>query len=171
MRLPCPRPTILFAASALFASVTACSTSDTILALTIKSGADIGAVDKIQVKVTSTSGATFSDSFAPPTTDGAIQASFYQRLTLSSVSGPATITAEAQRGGVTFAAGLTSVTIVKDGATAAAITLMLGGLPPPDAGTDAGSDGGGGDATDGAAADVANAADATADGPDAATGG
>jgi hypothetical protein len=147
------------------AVVGACSSSDTILALTVTSGADVTSVQSLLVAVTPDSGTAFTTTFAPPLVDGSIKSSFFERIKLpSGLEGPATITVQAQNAGQTVASGQTRSTIVKDGTIAASIMLMPGGLPPPgdggaDAG-DAGDAGAGGDApasdgpaTDGAAGD------------------
>jgi len=128
-----------------------CSSSDTILALTINAGADIGTAETLHVVVTPASGTAFTFDFAPPLVDGSIKSSFFERIKLpSSLEGPATVTVEAQNAAhtTTTASGQTQTTIVKDGAVAASVTLMPGGLPPPgDGGADAGDAGAtGGDA-------------------------
>jgi hypothetical protein len=148
------------------AAAGACSSSDTILALTVNSGADIGAVDTLHVVVTPTTGAPFTFDFAPPLIDGSIKSSFFQRIKLpSSLEGPATITVEAQNAAhTTTASGQTQTTIVKDGGIAASVMLMPGGLPPPG---DGGADGG--DA--GAAGDAPRDGGGDGDGPSGDTGG
>jgi len=123
----------------------ACSSSDTILALTINSGADIGTVETLHVVVTPASGAAFTFDLPAPLVDGSIKSSFFERIKLpSSLEGPATVTVEAQNAAhTTTASGQTQTTIVKDGAVAASVMLMPGGLPPPgDGGADAGATGG-----------------------------
>ena len=149
----------------------ACSSSDTILALTVNSGADIGGAETLHVVVTPASGSAFTFDFAPPLIDGSIKSSFFERIKLpSGLEGPATVTVEAQNAAhTTTAAGRTETSIVKDGAVAASVTLMPGLLPPPptDGGADAGDAGAGNDAPHDTGAGDAP----TSDGPGGDTGG
>jgi hypothetical protein len=158
------RPRSLNLLFSMFAAVAACSTSDTTLALTVNSGADIGAVDHLHVVVTPASGSPFVFDFKPPTTDGAIVASFFERIKLpSGFRGPATVTVEAQSAaGTTTAAAVTTTDIVENGAVAASVTLKPGGLPVGggDGGTDGGADAAGADAVGDA---DASSADGSAD--------
>jgi hypothetical protein len=152
------RPRSLHVLVWMFAAVAACSSSDTTLALTVNSGADIGAVDHLHVVVTPASGSPFLFDFKPPTTDGAIVASFFERIKLpGGYRGPATVTVEAQSAaGTTRAAAVTTTDIVENGAVAASVTLKLGGLPV------GGADGGIDSSADANSAD-ANSADGSAD--------
>ena len=140
------------------AALGACSSSTTTLALTVASGSDIVSVAKLHVTVAPAAGDNFVFDFTPPLVDGAIRSSFFQRITLpGGLDGPATITVEARdTAGATTASGQTATTIVKNGAFAASVTLMPGGLPPPGDGgadaTDAIHDVGSADAGDGGSA-------------------
>jgi hypothetical protein len=157
----------------------ACSSSDTILALTINSSADIGAVETLHVVVTPASGTAFTRDFKPTLSDGSLKSSFLERIKLpSGLQGPATVTVEARDAALTTkAAGRTQTTIVEDGAVAASITLMPGALPPPpgDGGTDAADAGAGSDAdagSDTSAGSDTGAGDSPAtDGSDGGDGG
>jgi hypothetical protein len=148
----------------------ACSSSDTILALTVNSGADIGAVGKLHVVVTPATGSAFTFDFAPPLIDGSIKASFFERIKLpSGFEGRATVTVEAQDAAqTTTAAARTEITIVKDGAVAASVMLMPGPLPPPP--TDGGADAGDAAPTTDGGADAGDAAPGTDAPPDTGAG-
>ena len=92
-----------------------CSSSDTILALTITSGDGVVAVSKIHVAVTPASGSPIEKDFTPPTTDGAIQMSFFERIGLpDSAEGEATVRADAlDASNTSYAWGTTHTTIEK----------------------------------------------------------
>jgi hypothetical protein len=153
---------VVVLSSALLVGTSACSSSDTILALTIQSGMDLRtpdvAINELRVTVTPGSGSPFTTTLTPRTTvvlvDGgvdaggseytAIQASYFERITLpGDLSGDATVRVDALESGAStaFAAGETATDIRKGGATAASVMLTIGGPPPPDGG--AGGSGGG----------------------------
>ena len=153
MRPPKARSLSVGLAGALgFLSLTAtsCSSSNTILALTITSGPGVVAVSSIHVTITPRSGSDITKDFAPPTTDGAIVMSFFERLTLpDSAEGEASVRADAlDSGGTSYAAGVTTANIEKGHTVAAQVKLTVGGPPPPDggAGGQPGAGGAGGEA-------------------------
>jgi hypothetical protein len=130
-----------------FLSVAAasCSSSDTVLALTIESGKGVVEVSKVRVTITPASGSAITSEYDPPTTDGAIVTSFFERITLpESADGEAIVRADAlDAGGNSYAWDVTNADIQKGHTVAAHVTLMVGGPPPPDGG--AGGAGGGGE--------------------------
>jgi hypothetical protein len=127
-----------------------CSSNDTVLALTIKSGATIGIVSKIRVTVTPKAGSAVSAEFVPPVDNtpdagGVISPSFFHRVTIGGdQGGEATVAVEAlNANGALFAVGATTADLRSHGATTAAVTLTLGTtLPVPDGGSDAATDAG-----------------------------
>jgi len=131
-------------------TATSCSSSNTILALTITSGPGVVAVTSIRVTITPQSGSDITKDFAPPTTDGAIVMSFFERLTLpDSAEGEASVRADAlDSGGTSYAAGVTTANIEKGHTVAAQVKLTVGGPPPPDGGVGGqpGAGGAGGEA-------------------------
>ena len=176
-----------FAAFAIWSG--GCSSSDTILALTIQSGMDLRTpnitISELRATVTPSSGAAYTTMFPPRTVvvlvDGGIDAggseystiqpSFFERLTLpSDFEGDATVRVDAFQAGASdsFAAGETTVDIRKNAATAASVTLTIGGPPPPDGGA-GGSNGGGG--TNGAGGSSGAAGEGGEGGEGGATGG
>jgi hypothetical protein len=137
-----------------------CSSSDTILALTITSGDGVVAVSKIHVTITPASGSPIEKDFTPPTTDGAIQMSFFERIGLpDSAEGEATVRADAlDASNNSYAWGTTPTTIEKNHTVAAHVKLTVGGPPPAtDGGADAMGGAGGGGAGGGAGGGPAGA--------------
>jgi hypothetical protein len=142
-----------FAGALGFLSVaaTSCSSSDTILALTITSGTGVTQVSNIMVTITPHSGSTITKTFAPHVMDGGvIVMSFFERLSLpDSADGEATVRADAlDASSNSFAAGVTTADIQKGHTVAAQVMLTVGGPPPPDggAGGEPGAGGQGGEA-------------------------
>lgn len=128
-----------------------CSSSGTVVALTVTSGDGVVQVSTIRVTITPASGAAIMQDFTPPMKDsGAIATPFFQRLSLpSGADGPATLLAEAvDSSGAAYAGGRTDVRIEKNHAVAAQVMLTVGGPPPPpsDGGADAGGASDAGDA-------------------------
>ncbi len=147
-----------------------CSSSDTILALTITSASDIGAVSKLRVTITPQPPATFPeimqtvDPQTMPADAGAvIKSSFFVRLTLpESTDGPATVLVEAlDAAGNPYAGGRGDAAIQKDHAVAAQVSLTVGG-PPPE--TDGGAGGAGGSGAGGQAGGAGGEAGAGGEG-------
>jgi len=138
-----------------------CSSSDTILALTVSSASDVLVVSKLRVTIKAEPPATFPDippqeivpQTMPPADAGppVIKSSFFTRLTLpENTDGPATVVVEAlDASGMSFAGGRGTANIEKHHVVAAQVMLTVGGPPPPDAGaggTGAGEGGHGGEA-------------------------
>jgi len=127
-----------------------CSSSDTILALTITSASDVGAVSKLRVTIKPQPPATFTDiakddiipQTMPADAGPVIKSSFFVRLTLpENTDGPATVLVDAiDANGTAFAGGRTDAQIQKDHTVAAQVMLTVGG-PPPE--TDGGAGGAG----------------------------
>jgi hypothetical protein len=169
-------------------SMAACSSSDTVLAVTVTSTADLqtsqAMLRQIRIRVTPSSGTAVEKVFdAPQMTvlvDGGVEAggsefmaitsSFFERVPLpSGLSGPATVRVDAFMNSANpasaegYAWGESPATIVKNGAAAAQVMLIVGGPKPapPDGGAD-----GGDDASPGADAggDASPSGDASADG-------
>ncbi len=133
-----------------------CSSSDTILALTITSDSAVGAVSKLRVTIKAEPPATFGDIMQevdpqtmPADAGPVIKSSFFVRLTLpESTDGPATVLVDAlNSSGAAFAGGRGDAVIQKNHVVAAQVKLTVGG-PPPE--TDGGAGGQGGGAAGGA---------------------
>jgi hypothetical protein len=121
-----------------------CSSSDTILAVTIQAGPGVVEVSKIRVTITPASGTAITSDYTPPMKDGgAIVSSFFERITLpDSAAGEATVRVDAlDAGGSSFAWDTTTADIEKGHTVAAQVTLMVGGPPPPDGGAGGGAGG------------------------------
>jgi hypothetical protein len=132
-------------------AVAACSDSETVVAVTISSDSEIGAVSKLQVTVTPVSGMVATAELVPPANPdgGAILSSFFVRVILpDDPEGSASVLARAlDPAGNVIAIGATMTSLRSKGAVAASIMMMPGStLPPPDGGTQA--DGGASDATE-----------------------
>jgi hypothetical protein len=126
-------------------AVASCSSGDTILALTIQSGPGVTEVSSIHVTITPASGSAITSTYTPPTADGAIVSSFFERIKLpDSAAGEASVRVDAlDAGGSSFAWDVTMADIQKGNTVAAHVTLMVGGPPPPDGGAGgAGGEGG-----------------------------
>jgi len=135
-----------------------CSSSDTILALTVSSASDVRAVSKLNVTITPVPPATFAPIMQQvdpqtmkPDAEVIIKSSFFVRLTLpESTDGPATVLVEAlDANNAPFAGGQGPANIQKNHVVAAQVMLTVGGPPPPDGGaggTGAGEGGQGGEA-------------------------
>jgi hypothetical protein len=125
-----------------------CSSSDTTLALTITSGEGVVQVSHIRVVITPASGSEITKELVPPTTDGAIVTSFFERLSLpESADGPANVRVDAlNASGASYAWGTTTAQIEKNHAVAAQVKLTVGGPPAGDGGVGGASGGGAGGA-------------------------
>jgi uncharacterized membrane protein YgcG len=140
---------LFFAALAAAISQTpACSSGDTVLALTINSSQeDVGGPANLRVTVTPTSGAPVMETFAPELVDGAIISSFFRRITLNGLSGEVDVTVDAlDATGVAYLGAMTTAELVENGAVAARVNLKVAPPPEPDAGTSPDGGGGGGGA-------------------------
>ncbi len=151
MRPPKARSLIIGLAGALGVlslGVAGCSSSDTVLALTVMAGSGVEQVAKIHVIVTPKSGAPVTADYTPPMKDGgAIVASFFERISLpDSADGDAGVEADAlDAAGAKLAWGTTVAHIEKNHAVAAQVTLLIGGPPPSTDGGAGGTTGGGGE--------------------------
>ncbi len=154
-----------------------CSSSDTILALTITSASDVGAVSKLRVTITPQPPASFSEIMKevdpqtmPADAGPVIASSFFVRLSLpESTNGPATVLVEAlDAAGNAYAGGRGDAVIQKDHAVAAQVKLTVGG-PPPE--TDGGVGGKGAGGAGGEAGGAGGAAGAGGEGGHAGEGG
>jgi hypothetical protein len=131
------------------AMLTACSESDTIVALNILSSPDVGEVSTVRVAITQEPTAGFMTEFTPPTVAGPndtrlIRPRFFERIKLpdSFRTAPATIDVELiDLSGVAFLTQSSTVDIRRHGAIAAYFTFAP---EMPDGG--AGGAGGGGGA-------------------------
>jgi hypothetical protein len=137
-------------AAAILQTPACSSNGDTVVALTINSNqADVGGPANLRVTITPMSGAVVTETFAPDLIDATIVMSFFRRITLNGLSGKVGITVEAlDASGNVYLSAMTTADLVKNGAVAARVQLMIP-VPEPDAGTT--SDGGaddGGDAAD-----------------------
>ena len=137
---------LLFSAAlaAAISQTPACSSGDTVLALTINSDqADVGGPANLRVTVTPTSGEPVTETFTPDLVDGAIIASFFRRITLNGRTGEVNVTVDAlDAAGNAYLSAMTTADLVEHGAVAARVELKVPATPEPDAGTP--SDGGGG---------------------------
>jgi len=135
--------------------VGACSDSETVVAVTINSGSEIGVVSRLRVTVTPMTGAAAVSELVPPADldGGAILSSFFVRVNLpDDPEGPASILAQAlDSAGTVIAVGTATTTLRSKGAVAASIMLTPGATPPAPDGGSSDPDGGTPDATDGGA--------------------
>ena len=129
---------LAFVGTAVATTIAACSSSDTIVAVTVTSNADVGAVSKLVITVTPKAGSAMMSEFVPPSLDGAILSSFFERVKVpSGVSGAATVRVDAlDQAGVSFASGATDVNIISGGATTALVKVSRSGSMMPDGGVD-----------------------------------
>jgi hypothetical protein len=146
------------------ASLCACSSGDTILALNVSSSDDVGLVNELRVTVTQEGNAPIRQTFAPPLKElekdagRVIQPQFYRRIELpeSWDEAPAEVAVQAISPNGAAPLSASTTTKIKPGAAVAAFVELE--RPKPDSGTaansnDAGVDDGGAGATDGAARD------------------
>jgi len=121
----------------------ACSSRDTVLALTINSDqAEVGGPASLRVTVTPMSGTGMVETFAPELVDGTILMSFFRRIKLNGLTGTVNVTVEAiNAAGSTYLSAMTTADLVENGAVAARVDLKTAPTPRPDGGTPA--DGGG----------------------------
>ena len=163
---------LAFVATTVATPITGCSSSDTIVAVTVSSNANVGAVSKLIITVTPKTGAETMSELVPPSFDGAILSSFFERVKIpSGISGAATVRVDAlDQAGKSFASGTSDVTIIGGGATTALVKVSRAGSMMPDGGVDGSVDSGG---DTNAAADVpaADGTDAAAGSMDVAAGG
>jgi hypothetical protein len=155
---------LAFAVTTMATAIAGCSSSDTIVAVTVSSNANVGAVSKLVITVTPMAGSALMSEFVPPSLDGAILSSFFERVKIpSGISGAATVRVDAlDQTGMSFASATTNVNIISGGATTALVKLSRAGSMMPDGGVDGAADSGG---------DTNAAVDAPeADGTDAASG-
>lgn len=146
---------VVVAALAGVASLPACSSEDTIVALTVNSTDEVGTVEALKITITQAGQSPVVKTIDPPArrvdaaagaggaTIEVIQSSFYDRVTLpeSWEEEDATIQVDVTNAaGKSFTAS-TTVRIVEEGAVAARVQL---GSPPPTGGGEGGSGGGGG---------------------------
>jgi hypothetical protein len=142
----CLRRAILLLPAA--SGVIGCAAEDTIVALTIESGDDVGAVANLHVTVRQEPDRELIVDFVPPTeeTDAGpiMKRSFFERLTLSGgwERADARIEVEAQdEDGKRLFARPTTARIRPEGAVAASVMLGEDAAPmATDAGTEAGAD-------------------------------
>lgn len=120
----------------VISTLSACSSGDTVLALTISSTADVGAVANVRVTVSQPSAAPKTITFAPEAADGAIVASFFKRIALDGLKdGDANVLVEALDGaGTTFLSATTTAGIMEHHVVAASVQLTRA-RPAADAGT------------------------------------
>jgi hypothetical protein len=148
------RSWLLSAALAAAVSQTpACSSHDTVLALTINSNqADVGGPAKLRVTVTPPSGLGMTETFAPELVDGTIVMSFFRRITLNGLSGKVSVTVDALNGSDSvYLSATTTADLIENGAVAARVELETPVTPQPDGGTSsAGGHAGAGAGTGGA---------------------
>ena len=139
--------TSLLLSAALAAAISqtpACSSGDTVLALTINSNqADVGGPANLRVTITPTSGAPEAETFTPDLVDGAIITSFFRRYTLNGRTGEVNVAVDAlDAAGSPYLSATTTAELVEHGAVAARVELKV--PTPPDGGTPSGGGGGGG---------------------------
>jgi hypothetical protein len=125
------------AVAAAVSPAPACSTHDTVLALTINSEqADVGGPASLRVTVTPTSGLGMTETFAPELVDGTIIMSFFRRITLNGLSGKVTVTVDAiNSSGSTYLSAMTTAELIENGAVAARVELKTPVTTTPDGGT------------------------------------
>ena len=155
---------LAFAVTTMATAIAGCSNSDTIVAVTVSSNANVGAVSKLIITVTPKTGAETMSELVPHSFDGAILSSFFERVKIpSGISGAATVRVDAlDQAGMSFVSGTTNVNIISGGATTALVKVSRTGSMMPDGGVDGSVDSG---------SDTSAAVDApTADGADTAAG-
>jgi hypothetical protein len=129
---------LAFVATTVATTIAACSSSDTIVAVTVSSSANVGAVSKLVITVTPKAGSATMAEFVPPSVDGAILPSFFERVKIpSGISGAATVRVDAlDQAGVSFAWGAADTNIISGGATTALVKVSRTGSMMPDGGVD-----------------------------------
>ena len=124
---------LLFSATlaAAISQAPACSSGDTVLALTINSNqADVGAPANLRVTLTPTSGEPATETFTPDLVDGAILASFFRRFTLNGRTGEVNVTVDAlDSSGNAYLSATTTADLVEHGAVAARVELKVAAPP------------------------------------------
>ena len=163
---------LAFVAVTLATTIVACSSSDTIVAVTVSSNANVGAVSKLVITVTPKAGSAMMSEYVPTSLDGAIVPSLFERVKLASgTSGAATVRVDAlDQSGTSFASGSTDITIIDGGATTALVKISRPGGTATDGGVD-GSVDSGSDANAPVDTPLADGTDAAAGSTDTSTGG